>query len=565
LSSDLRLRQALILVLLALLSINVLGCATTPSTRSQDSSKKVKELNREALKHYAGGDFEKALRIWNAALAKKPGSAKILFNLGLGHFALQQFDKSREAFTESLKHDQDFVPALINRALALNQMGENRRASRDLEKAAQVAPEDPLVKFNQGVLAASQAEYAQAIEHYSAALELRPGLAPAWNNRGICYLETGDYSQAASDFTRAIKVREESATYYFNRAVAWEGFSRFDEAVSDYTKAVSFEPDLAPAYYNRGLLRINLHRRQRGCRDLEQACRLGMCEQLRLLQAQGVCPLPDDGENLSELQNRPTPQKARPTPAHSAIASSESPRGTTQSTRTDNAGQQSVAQNLDNGLAPDKASHSQRPDQGPSSSTSQAVLEKTKRSGQSSASEKQSTVSVAEVRQQEPEVMAPSKEEENNAGVIVTSKSSEPGDRDLSKTSAQEDDLAPGKLYTNALRTLRKDKHYAQAREQLVNFISNFPKHPYAPNAYYWLGETYYVQKDYSKSISIFEIGAKRFPDHAKAPDCLLKAGLAYISIEEKSKARDQFQRLISEYPSSSSSRIAKRKLTTLQ
>jgi tol-pal system protein YbgF len=190
-------------------------------------------------------------------------------------------------------------------------------------------------------------------------------------------------------------------------------------------------------------------------------------------------------------------------------------------------------------------------------------MEKTKRSGQPAASEKQSTKSVGEGGQQEPEVMAPSKEEENNTDLTETSKSFEPGD--LPKTSARDDDLAPGKLYSKALHTLRKDRQYAQAREQLVNFISSFPKHPYAPNAYYWLGETYYVQKDYSKSISIFEIGAKRFPDHDKAPDCLLKAGLAYLSIEENSKARNHFQRLISEYPSSSSSRIAKRKLTTLQ
>lgn len=471
----------IVFVLLA----TIMSCATTTSRPGHESTEKVRELNQEAMRHYANAEFQKAQRIWGAALRKEPDSPKILYNLGLASFARQEYEKSADLFTRALERDQEFTPALINRALAQIQIGRYGQASKDLEQAAQLAPRDPVVMFNRGVLAARQAEYAQAIEHYTAALDIEPRMASAWNNRGICYLETGEDDRARSDFSRAISIQDQEASYSFNRAIAWERLSRHDEAVSDYTRAVNLEPELAPAYYNRGLLRLSLGRKQSGCQDLEQACRLGMCEQLHLLQDKGICPESDDRGN-----GEPNPDE----PARKNIDRPDSRKDHPPEDLNTN-GHQELSQ---------KAAATSRP----------GVDHNTQAAG-------------------------------NPAG---TGSSPSPED-----------------LYIRALQTIRKENDYTSAREMLQEFITKFPESSYLPNATYWLGETFYVQHEYSKSISIFDIGAKRFPDHRKAPAFLLKQGLAYLNLKQEPEARDCFQRLISNYPDSRPSKLARKKMAAMQ
>lgn len=528
----------------------IMGCTTTTSRPRHEATDKVRELNQEAMRHYANAEFQKAQRIWGAALRKEPDSPKILYNLGLASFARQEYEKSADLFTRALERDHEFTPALINRALAQIQIGHYGQASKDLEQAAQLAPRDPLVMFNRGVLAARQAEYAQAIEHYTAALDIEPRMASAWNNRGICYLETGEVHQARSDFSRAISLQDQEASYSFNRAIAWERLSRYDEAVSDYTRAVNLEPEMAPAYYNRGLLRLSLNRKQSGCQDLEQACRLGMCEQLHLLQDKGICPKRDDRAS-GEPEDIQDPLTSSPnatrlnarTLQHNTRSATEEPPG-------DSANQTSD-------LATRKEASDQKSSEPLQAEPAADYLdEPTRKDFDRSASPKarpqaaQNTNGYQELSQEAATTPGPGAHHDTESA---------------GNSNGASSSLSPEELYSRALHTLRKERDYTSARKMLQDFITRFPESPNLPNATYWLAETYYVQHEYSKSISIFDIGAKRFPDHHKAPACLLKAGLAHLNLKQVPEARDSFQRLISTYPDSRNSQIAREKMAVMQ
>ena len=533
------------LMLLALAGLT--GCATT--SPSQPAGSAPQELNAEALRQYSGGDYEKAVRIWQAALEKEPDSPKLLFNLGLGYFATKQFDKSLVAFSRALERQQDFTPALINRALTLSQLGDYAEASRDLKKAAQIDPGNILVTFNRGVLAALQGQYAQAIEHYTSALEMQSQLAPALNNRGICRLEIGEPLQATSDFTKAIQIQGKKASYYFNRAIAWEERSRFDKAVTDYTKAVALEPELAPAYSNRGLLRINLNRMKEGCRDLEQACNLGMCEQFRNLQNRGVCP----GHEAPGKQNGPAKDvlhQTRPQAAHLDVepllpGQGDPSQGTVQDMTLEGgaSGDQSTPSDKVRGLVQDSPPDEARPHQSMAS-------QPTKPKPESDLSAQPSESVLPDQKGHEP---------------------AKPREALHFRASRELDSVAermkqdPEAIYQSALDILLKEQKYGLARERLEEFITYFSKSPLLPNAYYWLGETYYVQNDFRRSIHIFEIGFNRFPDHSKAPAFLLKTGLAFMNLNKSAQAKDRFERLVAEYPSTASATLAREKLATLR
>ncbi len=49
----------------------------------------------------------------------------------------------------------------------------------------------------------------------------------------------------------------------------------------------------------------------------------------------------------------------------------------------------------------------------------------------------------------------------------------------------------------------------------------------YAPNALYWLGESYYVTQNYALAADQFRALLDRYPGNDKAPGALLKLGLS--------------------------------------
>lgn len=109
-------------------------------------------------------------------------------------------------------------------------------------------------------------------------------------------------------------------------------------------------------------------------------------------------------------------------------------------------------------------------------------------------------------------------------------------------------DGTPKQQYDFAFDLLRK-QDYAKAETAFREFIKRSPKDPLAGNAQYWLGETYYVRGDYQKAAVEFMNGYQNYPKSNKAPDNLLKLGLAMANIGQTQGACTALGRLTKEYP----------------
>ncbi|MBI4616403.1 MAG: tetratricopeptide repeat protein [Planctomycetes bacterium] len=101
-----------------------------------------------------------------------------------------------------------------------------------------------------------QGDLAGAIEDYTRAIEIEPGLAPAWSNRGNARIEQDDLAGAFEDYTRAIEIDPRYAIAWANR-----GNVRLDRrdlagAIEDYTRALEFDPGYGLAWANRGNARL---------------------------------------------------------------------------------------------------------------------------------------------------------------------------------------------------------------------------------------------------------------------------------------------------------------------
>ncbi len=111
----------------------------------------------------------------------------------------------------------------------------------------------------------------------------------------------------------------------------------------------------------------------------------------------------------------------------------------------------------------------------------------------------------------------------------------------------------PNEQYEYSLGLLWQSS-YVKAEGALKAFLTTHPKHPLAGNAQYWLGETYYVRKDYTNAAVAFAEGFERYADSPKAPDNLLKLGLSLAQIDETDQACRALGELQKRYPDAAAS-----------
>lgn len=110
---------------------------------------------------------------------------------------------------------------------------------------------------------------------------------------------------------------------------------------------------------------------------------------------------------------------------------------------------------------------------------------------------------------------------------------------------------------------LVKAGSYADALAALRAFVQRYPRHDYADNAQYWIGEVFYAQKDYVRALAEFRRVVEVYPRGNKVPDALLKVGYCYQAIGQGEKARAVLEQVVNLYPKSEPAALAAKRLET--
>ncbi len=107
--------------------------------------------------------------------------------------------------------------------------------------------------------------------------------------------------------------------------------------------------------------------------------------------------------------------------------------------------------------------------------------------------------------------------------------------------------------------------HYDAAINAFSEFLQRYPEAPLAANAYYWLGEAYYVKRDFPAAREAFRQVVERFPASPKAADALLKLG--YVAFEQGrwQDARRRLQAVVERFPGTRAARLAADRLERMR
>ncbi len=169
---------------------------------------------------------------------------ELYFIHGIISQQLQNYSSAISSYNLALMADEDFYPALINRAYALFEMKQqNQNVSNELENIS-------LGRNSEAQNKTPEQDYSEVFDDLSQALSAQRSNAIAWYNKGNAELMLQDYTKAMQSYSMALKKNTR----------------------------------LAEAFYNRGLTLIYLQDRNRGCIDLSRAGEAGIEKAYKVIQ-----------------------------------------------------------------------------------------------------------------------------------------------------------------------------------------------------------------------------------------------------------------------------------------
>ena len=102
---------------------------------------------------------------------------------------------------------------------------------------------------------------------------------------------------------------------------------------------------------------------------------------------------------------------------------------------------------------------------------------------------------------------------------------------------------------------------YSVAITGFKSFLSSYPASPLAENAQYWLGEAFYVTRDFDSATGAFRNVLQKWPDSRKAPDALLKLGYTQLEQKKTGEGRATLSQVVQKYPGTDAAKLAAERL----
>lgn len=115
----------------------------------------------------------------------------------------------------------------------------------------------------------------------------------------------------------------------------------------------------------------------------------------------------------------------------------------------------------------------------------------------------------------------------------------------------------PVNQYQQAFNDLR-DRKYDDAQKGFEAFLAANPDSNLAPNAQYWLGETFYARNNFERAARVFAESYQKYSKGPKGPDSLLKLAMALAGMGKKEDACLSISQLRQEYSAGAGAVLAR-------
>jgi len=136
----------------------------------------------------------------------------------------------------------------------------------------------------------------------------------------------------------------------------------------------------------------------------------------------------------------------------------------------------------------------------------------------------------------------------------------EPASNDQAVASSEHEVLA---FYRQGLDLKDAGQHDAAIRA-FRQFLAQAPDHVYADRAHYWIGQCYFLSREYGLALTMQNRLLAEYPFSVRAPEALYGAALSNLALGQKAAALGLMRDFLRQYPAQSISQTVSRKLAEL-
>lgn len=122
----------------------------------------------------------------------------------------------------------------------------------------------------------------------------------------------------------------------------------------------------------------------------------------------------------------------------------------------------------------------------------------------------------------------------------------------------------PDQAYSAAFNALKAGQ-YGDAIAQFNNFLVTHPDSERADSAQYWLGEAYYVSKQFDPAINEYQKLVAAYPKSQKVSQAMLKIGFCQQELGQRDAAKATLQEVLQRFPGTTSARMAEDRLQRMR
>lgn len=210
------------------------------------------------LRQARAGEAEE---LFKRSLAAAPRMAGARINLGLLYASLDRLDEAAAEFEAVIKRipahrdaQARLVDVLRRQAVGALASGDREKALSHLLRAKTLAPADPQVLFEFGMVALGMSLYTDAAQALGAAHDRRPDEPKVIYALARAELELGNLANAERLFKRYVELQPEDASGYFGLGYTLVLFRRGAEAARAFEKSLALSPDQTESSYQLGLI-----------------------------------------------------------------------------------------------------------------------------------------------------------------------------------------------------------------------------------------------------------------------------------------------------------------------
>jgi len=222
-----------------------------------------KALRRLARFYIERGRYDEAIQVI-AEHVKVCGVTALGYELEAELLFKQKlYDSALEAAVASMKLETQ--NARIHQLLGLIHIAKRQDAAAviELQKAAELDPDQPDTRYFLGRVLYASGNYGSARDQFLACLKLEPGYRKALENLGLCYDALQEHPQATEAYQKAISLEEEQKGTRHAEPYAYYGamLARLGEAqkaLAVLRRGIEVSPKSFVANYHLGRILLNL-------------------------------------------------------------------------------------------------------------------------------------------------------------------------------------------------------------------------------------------------------------------------------------------------------------------